>query len=86
MAAPQEMGMEEQELATLSEIILKGIPKSSPHTNRLLRARLMSLGDEIGEPILPEDEGTPRSHIRVRLLGTTAAMTPLAASIILGRR
>jgi len=76
--------MEMTEIKRLSSIILKGVPESSPHTTRLLKARLKSLGDEIGEPILIEDPGTPRHHVRVRLHGTTAAMTPRAASIILG--
>lgn len=83
----------EQERRIVREI-LSGVQDSfyAPDRTRHLKARLRWLGDEIGEPILMEEDHMPEHYVRVAVPvrglaePVAVAMTPRAAAAILARR
>lgn len=82
--------MDAEQKRLIAQEILRGVPSSGKlDGERLFRARLRGLGDEIGELILSDEKDAPAHYVRVEvpLLGeaVTVAMAPRAAEAILNR-
>jgi hypothetical protein len=90
--------MESEEHDKIVAHILQGIPASTSTIERTrhIKARLRGLGDEIGEPILLDQDQLPEHYIRVEVPIVSSlkflkqdkipvAMTPAAGKIILAR-
>lgn len=77
--------------ALIAREIMKGVPKGLPPAaaERVLRSRLRSLGDQIGEPILSDPSEAPAHYVVVELpegtVPASVATTPRAAERLLGR-
>lgn len=83
--------MDDKDLAAVGQKIAKRLfgPSERNIPQRIVRSRLRQIGDEIGEPIVPDDGSIPSNFVRVSLLsdgGTlNIAMPPSALEKILAR-
>lgn len=61
--------MDASERAAIVREILRGVPASTsvPDRVRLLKARLRTLGDEIGEPLLADGGDAPDHYVTVEV-------------------
>ena len=77
--------------STIAAEVMRGVPQNlpPPAAERALRARIRSLGDQLGEPILSSPDESPAHYVVVELppgsVPSAVAMTPRAAERILGR-
>lgn len=85
--------MEEKELALISRFFDKKLDSlAAKGKGRLFLSAIRQMGDDMGEPVFPADEHTPKHFVRVSIRSPyrggdrmVIAMTPEAAAKILSR-
>lgn len=84
--------MKREHLDAIAKQIMRDFPRSdlSVSSGRLFRSHLRRVGDEIGEPILPDEKDAPQYFVRVPVTlvdgdPVVVAISPEAAQKIIGR-
>jgi len=84
--------MEQSQIDEIARHIMSTFPRSnlSASEGRLFRSHLRRVGDEMGEPILPDEKEAPQYFVRVPVSlhegdRVVVAMSPEAAQKILAK-